>query len=139
MRSIAAGLIVAALLLRPEPSALPSRAMPAGWPGARTARHAYYTDEGDLADDATVLNRLPPPLGIWIRSTETRHEADRCLLARAVHGADGADQSRQRAAADRPRTASLAANAAFRTSAPQSKEPRPWSPGSTPWCRPTPT
>ena len=23
-----------------------------------------YTDEGDLANDATLINRLPPPIGL---------------------------------------------------------------------------
>ncbi len=80
-----------------------------------------YTDEGDLASDATLLDRLPPPIGVGA-GAETRHTAtvDYWLarytslteMTNPVSGAPPSD----------PQLLLLAANAAFRTSAPQSDD-----------------
>ena len=75
MKSIAAGLILAVILFA------------AGTVSLAESRHArrladaqlrlatvQYTDEGDLASDATLIDRLPPPVGLD-PGTESRHAA----------------------------------------------------------------
>ncbi len=122
MKSIAGGLILAALLFA------------AGTISLQESRHArrlaeaqqrlatlQYTDEGDLGSDATVLNRLPPPIGLGAAS-EARHSATVSYwLARYTALTDLAAPGSGPAVQD-PQLLFLAANAAFRTSAPQSED-----------------
>jgi hypothetical protein len=122
MKSIAGGLILAVLLFA------------GGTLSLQESRHArrlaeaherlatlQYTDEGDLASDNTLLNRLPPPIGI-AAGTETRHEATVSYwLARYTSLTDLTNAGNGPAPTD-PQLLLLAANAAFRTSAPQSKD-----------------
>lgn len=80
-----------------------------------------YTDEGDLASDATLLNRLPPPVGLG-SGHETRHEATvDYWLARYTTLTDLTNPAGGPPPSD-PELLLLAANAAFRTSAPQSQD-----------------
>jgi hypothetical protein len=122
MRYIAAGLIVAALLFA------------AGTVSLAESRHArrlaeaherlatlQYTDEDDLESDATLVDRLPPPLGL-AQGTEARHSATVAYwLARYTTLTEMANPGNGPALND-PELLFLAANAAFRTSAPQSKD-----------------
>lgn len=122
MKSIAGGLILALLLFA------------AGTLSLRESRHSrrlaeahqrlatlQYTDEGDLSSDATLLNRLPPPIGL-ARETESRHEATVSYwLARYTSLTELANPTNGPAGTD-PALLFLAANAAFRTSAPQSED-----------------
>ena len=75
MKTAAAGLLLAIVLFA------------AGLLALQESRHARrladaherlatldYTDEGDLEGDATLLDRLPPPIGLGA-GTERRHEA----------------------------------------------------------------
>jgi len=65
MRSIVAGLIVAALLIAAGSVSLAESRHSRRLAGAHERLATLqYTDEGDLADDATLLNRLPPPIGL---------------------------------------------------------------------------
>jgi hypothetical protein len=122
MKSIAAGLILALLLFA------------GGTVSFQESRHArrlaeahqrlatlQYTDEGDLGSDATLVDRLPPPLGIEA-GTEERHQATVSYwLARYTSLTDAMDAAKGPAPTDST-LLFLAANAAFRTSAPQSKD-----------------
>ncbi len=122
MKSIASGLILAVLLFA------------AGTVALRESRHAarmadaqlrlatlQYTDEGDLASDATPLSRLPAPLGLGA-GTEARHAATVSYwLARYTALTDLTGNTNGPAPED-PALLFLAANAAFRTSAPQSED-----------------
>lgn len=122
MKSIAAGLILAALLFA------------GGTLSFQESRHArrlaeahqrlatlQYTDESDLASDATMLDRLPPPLGL-AEGTEARHQATVSYwLARYTSLTDSTNAGKGPAPTDSTLLL-LAANAAFRTSAPQSAD-----------------
>ena len=122
MKSIAAGLILAALLF--AGSAL----------SFQESRHAQrlaeaherlatlqYTDEGDLAKDSTIIDRLPPPIGL-AEGTESRHQATVSYwLARYTSLTDATNAAKGPAPTDATLLL-LAANAAFRTSAPQSSD-----------------
>lgn len=122
MKTIAAGLILAVVLFA------------AGTVSLAESRHAQrladahrrlvtlqYTDEGDLASDATLVSRLPQPIGLSA-DTESRHSAMVSYwLARYTSLTDMADISNGPTPTD-PEVLLLAANAAFRTSAPQSKD-----------------
>ena len=122
MKSIVGGLLLAALLFA------------AGTVALRESRHAarmadaqlrlatlQYTDEGDLASDATPLSRLPAPIGLGA-GTEARHEATVSYwLARYTSLTDLTSNTNGPAPED-PALLFLAANAAFRTSAPQSED-----------------
>jgi hypothetical protein len=80
-----------------------------------------YTDEDDLAADATVLDRLPPPIGVG-RDVEGRHVATvDYWLARYTALTDLTDPAGGPPPSD-PELLLLAANAAFRTSAPESDD-----------------
>jgi hypothetical protein len=79
-----------------------------------------YTEEDDPAE-ATLLNRLPPPLGID-PAAETRHDATvDYWLARYTTLTDLTNPAGGPPPSD-PELLLLAANAAFRTSAPQSQD-----------------
>lgn len=122
MKSIAGGLILAVLLFA------------AGTISLQESRHArrlaeahqrlatlQYTDEGELDTDTTFLTRLPPPVGLGDR-TEARHEATVSYwLARYTALTDMAAPGSGPAVQD-PQLLFLAANAAYRTSAPQSDD-----------------
>jgi hypothetical protein len=122
MKSIAAGLILAVILFA------------AGTVSLAESRHArrladaqqrlatvQYTDEGDLASDSTVIDRLPPPVGLD-PGTESRHAATVSYwLARYTSLTDLTDAANGPGPSD-PQLLLLAANAAYRTSAPQSKD-----------------
>ncbi len=122
MKSIVAGLILAALLFA------------GGTLSFRESRHArrlaeahqrlatlQYTDEGDLASDSTIIARLPPPIGL-AEGTESRHLATVSYwLARYTSLTDASNASKGPAPTDSTLLL-LAANAAFRTSAPQSSD-----------------
>ncbi len=122
MKSIAGGLLLAALLFA------------AGTVALRESRHSarmadaqlrlatlQYTDEEGLASDATPLSRLPAPLGLGA-GTEARHEATVSYwLARYTSLTDLTSNTNGPAPED-PALLFLAANAAFRTSAPQSED-----------------
>lgn len=122
MKSIAAGIILAVLLFA------------GGALSFQESRHAkrlaeahqrlatlQYSDEADMASDATLLDRLPPPLGIE-PGIETRHQATVSYwLARYTSLTESTDAAKGPAPTDST-LLFLAANAAFRTSAPQSKD-----------------
>ena len=122
MKSIAAGLILAVLLFA------------GGALSFQESRHAQrladaherlvtlqYTDEGDLARDSTIIDRLPPPIGL-AQGTELRHQATVSYwLARYTSLTDATNAAKGPAPTDSTLLL-LAANAAFRTSAPQSKD-----------------
>lgn len=122
MKSIAAGIILAVLLFA------------GGALSFQESRHArrlaeaherlatlQYTDEADMAQDATVLDKLPPPLGID-PGTETRHQATVSYwLARYTSLTETTNAAKGPAPTDST-LLFLAANAAYRTSAPQSKD-----------------
>jgi hypothetical protein len=122
MKSIAGGLILAVVLFA------------GGIISLRESRHArhladahqrlatlQYTDEDDLAADATFLSRLPQPIGLE-QGAESRHEAVVSYwLARYTSLTDMTDVSNGPAPTD-PQLLLLAANAAFRTSAPDSQD-----------------
>ncbi len=122
MRNIVAGLLVAALLIA------------AGSVSLAESRHSrrladaherlatlQYTDEGDLANDATLINRLPPPIGLDPQ-TESRHEATVSYWLARYNGLTELTNAANGPAPTDPELLLLAANAAYRTSAPQSKE-----------------
>ena len=122
MKSIAAGLILAVLLFA------------GGALSFQESRHAqrladahqrlatlHYTDEGDLASDSTMIDRLPPPIGL-AEGTESRHQATVSYwLARYTSLTDATNAAKGPAPTDSTLLL-LAANAAFRTSAPQSTD-----------------
>ena len=122
MKSIA-GLTILAVLL-----------FAAGTLSVRESRHSQrladahrrlatlqYTDEGDLESDATLLNRLPAPIGL-AENTESRHTATVTYwLARYAPLMDMTSNTSGPAPTD-PELLFLSANAAFRTSAPQSQD-----------------
>ena len=122
MKSIAGGLLLAVLLFA------------AGTVALRESRHSarmaeaqlrlatlQYTDEDDLASDATPLSRLPAPLGLG-DGVEARHAATVSYwLARYTSLTDLTSNTNGPAPED-PALLFLAANAAFRTSAPQSDD-----------------
>jgi hypothetical protein len=122
MKTAAGGLLLAIVLIA------------AGMLAMQESRHARrlagaherlatlnYTDEGDLAEDATVIDRLPPPIGL-ASGTEERHDATVAYwLARYTALTDMTDPASGPAPND-PALLFLAANAAFRTSAPESQD-----------------
>jgi hypothetical protein len=122
MKTIFGGLILAAVLFA------------AGTVSLQESRHArrlaeaherlatlQYTDEGDLASDATAISRLPQPVGL-APGTESRHQANTSYwLARYTSLTDLTNAANGPAPSD-PQLLMLAANAAFRTSAPQSPD-----------------
>ena len=122
MKSIAGGLILAIVLFA------------AGTVAMRESKHARrladaqrrlatlkFTDEGDLSSDATPLNRLPPPIGI-AAGTEKRHAAIVSYwMARYTSLTEQTSAGNGPAETD-AQVLFLSANAAFRTSAPQSKD-----------------
>jgi hypothetical protein len=122
MRSIAAGLILAVMLFAAGAVSLAeSRHAQRLADASRRLSTLDYTDEEDLATDRTVIDRLPPPVGIE-PGTESRHAATVSYwLARYTSLTDLTDAGNGPAPND-PQLLLLAANAAFRTSAPQSKE-----------------
>lgn len=122
MRSAVAGLIVAVILIA------------AGTVSLAESRHArrladaqerlatlQYTDEDDLAADATLINRLPPPVGIE-PGTERRHQATVSYWLARYQSLTELNNAGNGPAPSDPGLLLLAANAAYRTSAPQSKE-----------------
>ena len=122
MKSIVAGLILAALLFA------------GGALSFQESRHArrladahqrlatlQYTDEGDLASDSTLIDRLPPPIGL-AEGMESRHQATVSYwLARYTSLTDSTNAAKGPAPTDATLLL-LSANAAFRTSAPQSSD-----------------
>ena len=122
MKSIAAGLILAVLLFA------------GGALSFQESRHSQrladahqrlatldYTDEGDLASDSTIIARLPPPIGL-AQGTESRHQATVSYwLARYTSLTDSTNAANGPATTDATLLL-LSANAAFRTSAPQSSD-----------------
>jgi len=122
VKNIAGTLILAVLLFA------------AGTLSMRESRHArrlaeaqqrlatlQYPDEGDLAADATAINRLPPPIGLPA-GHEERHKATVSYwLARYTSLTELTNAAKGPAPAD-PQVLFLAANAAFRTSAPGSQD-----------------
>ncbi|MGC4080862.1 MAG: hypothetical protein QM736_01765 [Vicinamibacterales bacterium] len=122
MKSIAGGLILAVLLFA------------AGTLSMREARHArrladaqqrlvtlQYTDEEGLDTDATVIDRLPRPIGLG-QGVEARHQATVSYwLARYTSLTDMVAPGSGPPVQD-AQLLFLAANAAFRTSAPQSDD-----------------
>lgn len=122
MKSIAGGLILAIVLFA------------AGTVAMRESKHTTrlaeaqrrlatlkYTDEGDLAGDATLLSRLPAPIGM-AAGTEARHAAvSSYWLARYTALTEQTSAGNGPAETD-AQVLFLSANAAFRTSAPQSKD-----------------
>ncbi len=122
MKTIAAALILAAVLFA------------AGTVSLAESRHArrladahrrlatlQYTDDADLASDATLVSRLPAPVGLG-PGVESRHSATVSYwLARYTSLTEMADISNGPTPTD-PQILLVAANAAYRTSAPQSKD-----------------
>jgi hypothetical protein len=122
MKTVAGGLILAILFFAAGSLALKesthARRLAAAHERLATLD---YTDEGDLASDSTVLNRLPAPIGLG-SDTETRHEATvDYWLARYTTLTDMTNPAGGPPPSD-PQLLLLAANAAFRTSAPQSDD-----------------
>ncbi|MFN7980691.1 MAG: hypothetical protein U0Q11_02430 [Vicinamibacterales bacterium] len=121
MKSIAAGIILAVLLFAGGAlSFQESRHSKRLAEAQQRLATLQYTDEADMASDATFFDRLPPPLGIE-PGTESRHMATVSYwLARYTSLTESTN------AVNGPQNDStlllLAANAAFRTSAPQSKD-----------------
>ena len=122
MKTIAAGLILAALLFAGGAlSFQESRHVRRLADAHERLATLQYTDEGDLADDATLLDRLPPPMGVE-QGTESRHQATVSYwLARYASLTESTNAAKGPAVTDSTLLL-LAANAAFRTSAPQSKD-----------------
>jgi hypothetical protein len=122
MKTVAGGLILAVVFFAAGSLALKESAHARRLAEARERLATLnYTDEGDLASDATVLNRLPPPIGLGADG-ETRHEATvDYWLARYTTLTDLTNPAGGPPPAD-PELLLLAANAAFRTSAPQSAD-----------------
>ncbi|MBS1818449.1 MAG: hypothetical protein JSU08_10995 [Acidobacteria bacterium] len=122
MKTIAGGLILAALLVA------------GGMLSMQESRHVRrlaeaqqrlatlkYTDEQGLATDATLIERLPAPIGLG-QGVEARHEATVSYwLARYTSLTDMTAPGSGAPIQD-PQVLFLAANAAFRTSAPQSED-----------------
>jgi hypothetical protein len=122
MKTIAGGLILAVLLFA------------AGTLCQAEARHSKrlaeaqlhlatlkFADADELGDDRTMLEQLPPPVGLP-SNAEQRHEATVSYwLARYTSLTDLTSATNGPAPAD-PETLLLAANAAYRTSAPQSAD-----------------
>lgn len=121
MKSIVAGLIAAVLFVAGGMVCLAEARHTRRLADARLRLATLqYTDEGDLSSDATVLQRLPPPLGI-AQATEQRHAATVSYwLARYTSLTDLT--SALGPAPSDPALLLMAANAAFRTSAPQSED-----------------
>jgi hypothetical protein len=122
MKSIAGGLILAVLLFAAGTVSLAesrhSRRL------AEAQRHLatlQYDDSADVDSDATLIDRLPAPIGLG-PNTEARHQATVSYwLARYTSLTDMTDSANGPAPTD-PELLLLAANAAFRTSAPQSED-----------------
>lgn len=80
-----------------------------------------YTDDADLGADATIVDRMPEPIGL-APNTEARYKATVAYwLARYTSLTDMTSGTNGPAPSD-PQLLFLAANAAFRTSAPQSPD-----------------
>ena len=121
MKSIVGGLIVAVLLVAGGMLCMSEARHTRRLADARLRLATLqYTDEGDLASDATVLQRLPPPLGIG-ETTESRHEATVSYWLARYTTLTEMTSAIGPAPSD-PGLLFLAANAAFRTSAPQSED-----------------
>jgi len=122
MKSIAGGLILAVLLIAAGTLSLQeSRHTRRLADAHRRLATLQYTDEGDLASGATLLNRLPQPLGL-AENTETRHEATVSYWLGRYASLTGLTDSAGGPGASDPELLFLSANAAFRTSAPQSED-----------------
>jgi hypothetical protein len=122
MKSIAAGLILALVLFAAGSVALQESAHATRLAQAQLRLATLrYTDEGNLGEGATVLEKLPPPLGTPA-GAEQRHTATVSYwLARYTSLTELANPANGPAQTD-PQLLLLAANSAFRTSAPQSKD-----------------
>lgn len=122
MKTIAGGLILAALLFAAGTVTLrESRHITRMAEAQRSLSTLRYVDDDGLGDEATLLSRLPAPIGLG-EGVETRHTATvnywkaryTALTDMAAPGNGPAIQDAQ--------VLFLAANAAFRTSAPQSED-----------------
>jgi hypothetical protein len=124
MKSIAGGLILAVLLFA------------AGTLSYQESRHArrladaqqrlatlQYTDEEDLESDGTLLDRMPAPIGLGT-NVESRHQATVSYWLARYTSLTDLTNSTNGPAPDDPELLFMAANAAFRTSAPQSDDRR---------------
>ncbi|HUR35600.1 MAG TPA: hypothetical protein VM032_17475 [Vicinamibacterales bacterium] len=122
MRSTAALLLLAVVLFAAGTVSLAESRHSRRLAGARERLVTLdYTDEGDLADDATLMDRLPPPLGVE-PGAAARHAATVSYwLARYTSLTELTNAGNGPAPAD-AQLLLLAANAAFRTSAPQSRD-----------------
>jgi hypothetical protein len=122
MRSAVAGLILAVLLFAAGSISL-SESQHARDLAAAQERLAtlQYADEDETAGPGTLVDRLPPPLGLE-PGTEARHAATVSYwLARYTPLTELTDAGKGPAPTD-PALLFLAANAAFRTSAPDSRD-----------------
>lgn len=122
MKTIAGGLILAALLFAGGTLALrESRHVSRLADAQRNLSTLRYVDDADLGAESTLINRLPAPIGLG-EGVETRHAATvNYWLARYTALTDMAAPGSGPAIQD-AQVLFLAANAAFRTSAPQSED-----------------
>jgi hypothetical protein len=122
MKSVAGGLILAVLLFAAGAICLAESKHSKRLAEAQERLVTlHYTDEGDLDSDATPLDRLPAPIGVP-PGLEARHGATVSYwLARYTSLTDMTNAANDKAPTD-PQILFLAANAAFRTSAPQSED-----------------
>lgn len=122
MKTIAGGLILAALLFAGGTLALrESRHVSRLAEAQRSLSTLRYVDDADLGAESTLINRLPAPIGLG-EGVETRHTATvNYWLARYTALTDMAAPGSGPAIQD-AQVLFLAANAAFRTSAPQSED-----------------
>lgn len=122
MRSIAGGLLLALVLIAAGVLCLAeSRHSQRLAEAQRRLATLQYTDEGDLASDATPFNRLPPPIGVG-EGYEARHQAVVSYWLNRYTSLQEMTSLKTSAAPTDSALLMLAANAAYRTSAPQSAD-----------------
>lgn len=122
MKSIAGGLLLALVLIAGGVICLAeSRHAQRLAEAHQRLATLQLTDEGDLSSDATLLNRLPAPLGVG-EGYEARHEATVAYWLNRYSTLTDLSSLKTGAAPSDPALLLLAANAAFRTSAPQSTD-----------------
>lgn len=122
MKSIAGGLLLAVLLIGAGMVCLAESAHTKDVADAHLRLATLQYDEAtELGSPATPLSRMPPPLGLGERAEARRQATISYWLARYADLADAVSTASDAAAQD-PELLLLAANSAFRTSAPQSTD-----------------
>lgn len=120
MKSIAGGLVLAVLLIAGGVLCLDeSRHSQRLADAHRRLATLQYDNEEGLAADATFINRLPPPIGVG-EGYEARHTATVDYWLNRYTSLADLSSLKGGAAPDDSALLMLAANAQFRTSAPQS-------------------